>query len=39
MNVVISNNQPYAKLIEYHGWSNQAPYGVLRVAVAMATAL
>jgi hypothetical protein len=33
MNVVISNNQPYAERIEY-GWSNQAPYGVLRVAIA-----
>lgn len=34
--VVISNNQPYAELIEYAGWSNQAPYGVLRLAVAQA---
>lgn len=33
--VIISNNQPYAELIEY-GWSKQAPYGVLRVAVASA---
>lgn len=32
--VIISNNQPYAELIEYAGWSNQAPYGVLRVAIA-----
>lgn len=32
--IVISNNQPYAELIEYAGWSNQAPYGVLRVAIA-----
>lgn len=32
--VVISNNQPYAELIEYAAWSNQAPYGVLRVAIA-----
>jgi hypothetical protein len=31
--VIISNNQPYAEELEY-GWSNQAPYGVLRVAVA-----
>lgn len=35
--VVISNNQPYAELIEYWGWSKQAPYGVLRVAVASVT--
>lgn len=35
--VIISNNQPYAELIEYAGWSNQAPYGVLRLAVASAT--
>lgn len=34
--VIISNNQPYAELIEYAGWSNQAPYGVLRLAVAQA---
>jgi len=32
--VIISNNQPYAELIEYAGWSNQAPYGVLRLAIA-----
>lgn len=32
--IVISNNQPYAELIEYAGWSNQAPYGVLRLAIA-----
>lgn len=32
--VVISNNVPYADEIEYGGWSNQAPYGVLRVAIA-----
>lgn len=32
--IIISNNQPYAELIEYAGWSNQAPYGVLRVAIA-----
>ena len=31
--VIISNNQPYAQLIEY-GWSDQAPYGVLRAALA-----
>lgn len=34
--VIISNNQPYAELIEYAGWSDQAPYGVLRLAVAQA---
>jgi hypothetical protein len=32
--VIISNNQPYAELIEYGGHSNQAPAGVLRLAVA-----
>lgn len=37
--VIISNNQPYAELIEYAGWSNQAPYGVLRLAVATAQIL
>lgn len=37
--IVISNNQPYAELIEYAGWSNQAPYGVLRQAVAQASFL
>lgn len=31
--VIISNNVPYAELIE-HGWSNQAPFGVINVAVA-----
>lgn len=35
--IIISNNQPYAELIEYAAWSNQAPYGVLRVAIASAT--
>lgn len=35
--VVISNNQPYAELIEYAAWSKQAPYGVLRVAIASVT--
>lgn len=30
--VIISNNVPYADMIE-HGWSNQAPFGVLSVAV------
>jgi hypothetical protein len=35
--VIISNNQPYAELIEYGGWSNQAPYGVLRLAIAFAS--
>lgn len=30
--VIISNNVPYAELIEY-GWSNQAPFGVLNLAV------
>lgn len=34
--VIISNAQPYAEMLEY-GWSDQAPYGVLRVAVAQAT--
>lgn len=34
--VIISNNQPYAELIEYAGWSNQAPQGVLRLAVLQA---
>jgi hypothetical protein len=34
--VIISNNQPYAELIEYGSWSKQAPYGVLRLAVAYA---
>jgi hypothetical protein len=33
--VIISNNQPYAELLEY-GWSNQAPYGILRLAAALA---
>lgn len=37
--VIISNNLPYAELIEYAGWSNQAPYGVLRLAVATAQIL
>ena len=32
--VIISNNQPYAELIEYAGWSKQAPYGVISLAVA-----
>lgn len=31
--VIISNNQPYAEMLEY-GWSKQAPYGVLGVAIA-----
>jgi len=31
--IVVSNNVPYAELIEY-GWSNQAPFGVLNVALA-----
>lgn len=34
--VIISNNQPYAERLEY-GWSKQAPFGVLRVAVASVT--
>lgn len=34
--VVISNNQPYAELIEYAGWSDQAPFGVLQLAIASA---
>lgn len=33
--VIISNNQPYAEMLEY-GWSKQAPAGVLRVAIASA---
>lgn len=33
--VVISNNQEYAEMLEY-GSSKQAPFGVLRVAVALA---
>lgn len=28
--VIISNNQPYAELIEF-GWSGQAPYGVINL--------
>ena len=32
--IVISNNLPYADLIEYGGLSNQAPFGVLGLAVA-----
>jgi hypothetical protein len=32
--VYVSNAQPYADLIEYGGWSNQAPFGVLRLAIA-----
>jgi bacteriophage HK97-gp10 putative tail-component len=31
--VIISNNVEYAERIEY-GWSNQAPFGVLNLAVA-----
>jgi len=31
--VYIGNNLPYARRIEY-GWSQQAPYGVVRVQVA-----
>jgi hypothetical protein len=34
--VVISNNQPYAELIEYGHLSDQAPQGVLRLAIASA---
>lgn len=37
--VIISNNQPYAELIEYAAWSKQAPYGVLSLAIASATLL
>ena len=37
--VIISNNQPYAELIEYAAWSNKAPYGVLNLAVASARLL
>lgn len=31
--VIISNNQPYAERLE-NGWSNQAPVGVLKLAIA-----
>lgn len=34
--VIISNNQPYAELLEY-GYSSQAPYGVLGLAIASVT--
>ena len=34
--VIVSNNQPYAEGLEY-GASNQAPYGVVRVALAAMT--
>lgn len=34
--VIISNNQPYAERIENEGWSSQAPYGVLKIAIASA---
>lgn len=30
---VISNNQPYAQRVE-NGWSTQAPYGMMRTAIA-----
>jgi hypothetical protein len=38
MTVFVSNNQPYAEMIEYGGWSKQAPYGMLRLAIAYAEA-
>ena len=33
--VIVSNNQPYAELLE-NGWSNQAPLGILSLAIASA---
>lgn len=30
----LANGQPYARRIEYEGWSQQAPQGMLRVSVA-----
>lgn len=36
--IYVSNAQPYAELIEYGGWSRQAPEGVLRLAEAVAEA-
>lgn len=33
--VIVSNNQPYAERLE-NGWSNQAPLGVLSLAIASA---
>ena len=32
----LTNNMPYARRIEYEGWSNQAPTGMLRVTVEKA---
>lgn len=32
----LTNNMPYARRIEYEGWSNQAPAGMLRVTVERA---
>jgi hypothetical protein len=32
----LTNNMPYARRIEYEGWSNQAPAGMLRVTVEKA---
>lgn len=34
--VIVSNNQPYAELIEFGRLSEQAPSGVLRLAIARA---
>lgn len=31
--VYISNNLPYARRLEYEGWSKQAPAGMVRVTV------
>lgn len=31
--IVITNRIPYVYRIEYGGWSNQAPYGVIRIAM------
>jgi hypothetical protein len=37
--IIISNNQPYADLIEYGRLSEQAPGGVLKLAVIRANAM
>ena len=31
---ILTNNLPYAERIEYEGWSDQAPIGVVRVSLA-----
>jgi len=31
---ILTNNLPYAERIEYEGWSDQAPAGVVRVSLA-----